>query len=270
MASVISLLPINDTNNSHNNLKLNNNSVYGGDLVIQGTGKQINKMLEKLYYISSENVRGDVILNIAVSDSYNNCDNNNNNNCYIGNETLATTDIHLYVIPVNQPPVITLQQNRISILKDTPVTISYISIYDTDHIDKDSKLTTKEINITAPISLYLQVNIGYITFPIRDGLAFLEIGHSTLNIDIDNKDILKGQGRGNLGSRHLYIRGSIDDMNNALLNMRYICPSSSSSTSSLTDNQSIKDIINITVDDEGFYGSGGSKITEKQFEIYFM
>jgi hypothetical protein len=247
------------------------------DIILSGTWGQINHALRKVYYVAPNDTIGDVTLSVEAKDSpnvdcievpspltassplytfYKNGFVSNKNEtdsiqsaCPSVSETggvaigVSQRSINIRVMHVNQAPEVVLSNSGyLSTQIDVTLTALGVSVYDVDNNDYTG-FTSYGFVTSAPVSVKLSAIYGKLSLPNRDGLAML-----------DNRGIRDS---------HFSFKGMISDVNAALLEMQYICRSEDGCVASF------KDVIQIVVDDGGFYGKGGVLTGSKQIQITF-
>lgn len=159
--------------------------------------------------------------------------------CDMNQAQTTVRTIALYIEKRNQPPSIFVDGGIGSVVHaavDVYMTLPVISVADpdVDWSDKEQYLLNTSYGeiYSPPVSLVISlIGTGRVSLTRQEGIVFVH-------------------GKGDL-SKQISLRGAIPDINNALLNMWYICQAQDGCISGA------QDTLTIMVDDDGFIGLGG-------------
>jgi hypothetical protein len=169
--------------------------------------------------------------------------------CDLNSAQTTIRTIAMYIKTFNRPPSLWIDGGNDTTVKtklNAYATLPVISVSDPDVSQSDEmqvmvNTSYGEIN-SPPVSFVINlVGLGRVSLTRQEGLVFVH-------------------GSGDL-SRQISLRGSIADINNALLNMWYICRSQDGCSTGTND------VLMLLVDDDGFKGLGGPLQASAQINI---
>merc|ERR1711871_634975 len=241
-------------------------SLIGTKMHFEGTALEINKAMKSVFFYASSGTSGNISLSATVSDSPLGCSsldgdlhpthpinfvqrpsrsilppsdvygafgNSSNLDSICDRNQTRTTVVYLpmYVIAVNQPPVVTADTYTMisQVELDTPV--PPITIYDID-IESMSMKNAFGGTLRPSVTVTLMANTGKVTLLVKEHVVLLQ--------GTGNRDLVT------------IIRGPYDMVNKALKTVSYSCKFQDGCISAQTDT------IYVTVDDEGNRGKGGA------------